>query len=414
MPESVAKNTWTRVAFGEVVRLSRERSSDPEGDGFERYVGLDHIEPGELRIRRWGDTADGTTFTNIFRRDQVLFGKRRAYQRKIAVAEFDGVCSGDIYVLEPKNTKLLPELLPFICRTESFSEHAVRTSAGSISPRTNWEGLARFEFMLPPLKEQRRIAASLWAGERVKRSLLAVRDQQRNLWVSAFRSMAGLRTSTDEAAVIRGELDMTRSGWQIHPVHRICTRNRQGVQVGPFGGSVSSRYFVVDGVPVLKINNISEEGDLDLGELVQLERAQAAELSARYSVRSGDLVTAAQATIGRTALIDRRVEGALISQHLIRVSPDPQVCLPSWLHACFYSPLVLRQLHGAVQGGTRAGLNTDDVAGLLVPLPPISKQKHFAAQLETVRGLREAVDSKVTATESVMETVMSELIRRDV
>jgi type I restriction enzyme S subunit len=162
MPEKL-KNGWTRVAFGDVVQLCRERSSDPTEDGFDRYVGLEHLEPGDLKIRRWGNVADGTTFTSIFRAGQVLFGKRRAYQRKVAVADFDGVCSGDIYVLEAKGDRLLPELLPFICQTDRFFEHAVGTSAGSLSPRTNWESLAGYEFALPPLDEQRRIAELLGA-----------------------------------------------------------------------------------------------------------------------------------------------------------------------------------------------------------------------------------------------------------
>ena len=173
MTASTKKNRWTTVAFGDVVKLSKERSRDPEADGLERYIGLDHIDPNDLKIRRWGDVADGVTFTSVFRPGQVLFGKRRAYQRKVAVAEFSGVCSGDIYVLEPKNKHLLPELLPFICQTDAFFEHAVGTSAGSLSPRTNWKSLADFEFALPPIEEQRRIVDVLQACEG---ALVALRD----------------------------------------------------------------------------------------------------------------------------------------------------------------------------------------------------------------------------------------------
>jgi len=97
----------------------------------------------------------------------VLFVKRRAYQRKVAVAEFDAVVSGDIYVLAPKGDRLLPELLPFLCLSERFFQHAVGTSAGSLSPRTNWNSLANFEFDLPPLDQQRRIAEILWAVDEV-------------------------------------------------------------------------------------------------------------------------------------------------------------------------------------------------------------------------------------------------------
>lgn len=136
------KPGWHRVKFGDVVRLSKTRSQDPLADGIERYVGLEHLEPDDLHIRSWGDVADGVTFTSMFQPGQVLFGKRRAYQRKVAVADFSGVCSGDIYVLETKDAEvLLPELLPFICQTDAFFDHAVGTSAGSLSPRTNWTSL---------------------------------------------------------------------------------------------------------------------------------------------------------------------------------------------------------------------------------------------------------------------------------
>lgn len=172
MPNAATSRAgWKTVAFGDVVRLSTERSSSPESDGFERFVGLEHIEPGDLRIRQWGDVADGTTFTSVFRPGQVLFGKRRAYQRKVAVADFSGICSGDIYVLEPKGKGLLPELLPFICQTDAFFEQAVGTSAGSLSPRTNWTSLSRFEFALPPIDEQRRLVAGLSAAQDVAESL---------------------------------------------------------------------------------------------------------------------------------------------------------------------------------------------------------------------------------------------------
>lgn len=181
------KPGWRRVKFGDVVRLSKSRSQDPLADGFERYVGLEHLEPGDLRIRSWGNVADGVTFTSVFQPGQVLFGKRRAYQRKVAVADFAGVCSGDIYVLETKDAQgLLPTLLPFICQTDAFFDHAVGTSAGSLSPRTNWTSLADFEFTLPPtdvqasfvetllgLEESLGSTESLYtAAEKLRRSLM--------------------------------------------------------------------------------------------------------------------------------------------------------------------------------------------------------------------------------------------------
>lgn len=158
-------NGWRRVKFGDVVECVNDTVADPQAAGVERVVGLDHLDPGSLHIKRWASIEDGTTFTRRFKSGQVLFGKRRAYQRKLAVAEFDGICSGDILVFEPKNDGLSPELLPFIMQTEGFWQHALNTSAGSLSPRTKWQDLARYEFALPPKDEQHRIAEILWAAD---------------------------------------------------------------------------------------------------------------------------------------------------------------------------------------------------------------------------------------------------------
>ena len=65
------KPGWSRVKFGDVVRLSKARSQNPLADGFDRYVGLEHLESGDLHIRRWGNVADGVTFTSVFQPGQV-------------------------------------------------------------------------------------------------------------------------------------------------------------------------------------------------------------------------------------------------------------------------------------------------------------------------------------------------------
>ena len=123
----------------------------------------------------------------------MLFGKRRAYQRKVAVPDFGGVCSGDIYVFESTNEHhLLPDLLPFICQTDGFFEHAIGTSAGSLSPRTNWKSLAAYEFALPPLDEQRRIVEALQAIGQVSATLFRLLTSMRVAQSAIFESQLNL------------------------------------------------------------------------------------------------------------------------------------------------------------------------------------------------------------------------------
>src|SRR5437879_3885035 len=131
---------WRIVQFGDVVRNIDVNERNPLANGIERYVGLDHIDPESLHIKRWGMIQDGTSFSRKFVVGQVLFGKRRAYQGKVAVAEFDGICSGDILVFEAKDD-LLSELLPFIAQSKGFYDHALGTSDGALSSRTKWKHL---------------------------------------------------------------------------------------------------------------------------------------------------------------------------------------------------------------------------------------------------------------------------------
>lgn len=187
MTLNLDKSTWKRVAFGDVVRNVNETVRDPELAGIDRIIAMEHMDPGELTIDRWGSLDEGTTFTRRVYPGQTLFGKRRAYQRKVAYAEFEAVCSGDILTFEVDEPQMIPEFLPFIVQCNEFFDHALDTSAGSLSPRTNWRDLSNFRFDLPPLAEQRRIADLLWAVEAASRSQSAVRratGEVRQTWLN--------------------------------------------------------------------------------------------------------------------------------------------------------------------------------------------------------------------------------------
>ena len=123
------KPGWRKVKFGEVVRQAKSKV-DPETSGLERYVAGEHMDTDDLRIRRWGEIGNGylgPAFHVRFRPGQVLYGSRRTYLRKVAVADFEGICANTTFVLESASpTILLPELLPFLMQTDTFHEHSKR------------------------------------------------------------------------------------------------------------------------------------------------------------------------------------------------------------------------------------------------------------------------------------------------
>lgn len=143
------------VKFGDICREVKLTTKDPIADGYERYIGLEHLDSGSLKIKRWGLIAeDNPSFTRVFKKGQILFGKRRPYLKKAAIAEFDGICSSDILVLEPSRGLKTPQILPFIVHSDEFWNWAVVTSSGSLSPRTKFKSLASYSISLSDDKKK--------------------------------------------------------------------------------------------------------------------------------------------------------------------------------------------------------------------------------------------------------------------
>jgi len=383
----ISKAGWTRVAFGDVVRLSKARVADPEAAGIERVVGLEHIEPGELRIRRWGDVADGTTFTTLFKPGQVLFGKRRAYQRKVAVADFEGVCSGDIYVLEPANDRLMPELLPFLCQTDAFFDHAVGTSAGSLSPRTNWTSLASFEFLLPPIQEQARLVEALSAISDVKRALNEVIQKARVAHSSLVDDVLGLKLS-------RGRIEYTRtSETRLVRIDDLLDPDRPlsyGILVpGP---------FVQGGVPMLRVVDFDDFGRRSTAEIQYVSKAIADTSKSTY-LRSDDLLLSVVGTIGRTFLVPPEMEGWNVNRALAVLSQG-NVVSNKFLEAFFASASMNEYLGHSKVGSAQPRINLEFLREILVPLPSKSR---IEAVISSQARMREAVDGAVKRMGSIQE-----------
>lgn len=167
----------SKVKLGEVA-IEHKETYKGSKDGYP-IVGLEHLSPEEVTLTAWGG-GDDNTFTKMFRKGNVLFGRRRAYLKKAAVAPFDGICSGDITVIEAIPDRILPELLPFIIQNDALFDFAVGKSAGSLSPRVKWEHLKNYEFELPDMDKQRELAELLWAMDATKKSyqkLIAVTDE---------------------------------------------------------------------------------------------------------------------------------------------------------------------------------------------------------------------------------------------
>lgn len=394
MPKAAtSKAGWTTVAFGDVVRLSTERSSDPESAGFERFVGLEHIEPGDLRIRRWGDIADGTTFTSVFRPGQVLFGKRRAYQRKVAVADFSGVCSGDIYVLEPKGKNLLPELLPFICQTDAFFEHAVGTSAGSLSPRTNWASLSGFEFTLPPIEEQRRLVSALSAAWRLAEQYRAIRGRAAHV----LDSLATSLLRQDHLRQLHADPNSPApEGWRIVTFGDVCERITYGF---------TNPMPTTDEGPWMVTAADVRGGAIDYTTARRTSRlAFDNELTAKSRVSRGDVLLTKDGTLGRVAVVDR--DDVCVNQSVAVLRPTDAID-SYFLAWTLRAPAMQRRLMLDVGGSAVKHLYITKIAATTMLCPSLPQQRRCVELLGSVELSVAQAAAREQSTRDLLGRILS-------
>ena len=373
---------WCRVKFGDVVQLSKARSQDPLTDGFDRYVGLEHLEPSDLRIRSWGNVADGVTFTSVFQPGQVLFGKRRAYQRKVARADFAGVCSGDIYVLETKDALvLLPGLLPFICQTDAFFDHAVGTSAGSLSPRTNWTSLADFEFSLAPLEEQTKLVGVLQAIERTSES-------HQNVGALADQLIRSLLA------------DVLSRKWPVVDLGSVAEGTQYGLSIN--AGS-EGQY------PMLRMMNIEDglcvENDIKYVDLNKRDFDA-------YRLVHGDVLfnrTNSYELVGRTGVYE--LEGDhVFASYLVRIKTDTARLEPKFLTLYLNSDFGRRQvLAYATKAVSQANVNASNLLRVRLSLPPLEVQQQLLDEIARAKSAEKAATVRRSSAAELKKQLLAEV-----
>lgn len=162
----IDKTHWKKYRFDEMVQNIAERV-EPSQTDLDVYVGLEHIDPDCLHLSRHGHPSDVEGTKLRFYKGDIIFGRRRAYQRKTALATTDGICSAHAMVVRAKEDVVDPMFLPFLFHSKSFIDTAITISVGGLSPTINWKDIAKQEFLLPPKAEQKRLAELLWAADEV-------------------------------------------------------------------------------------------------------------------------------------------------------------------------------------------------------------------------------------------------------
>ena len=379
------------VRFDQIARECRETfKSSFEGKPI---VGLEHIEPYDMLLKNY-DVDVETTFTKSFKKGQILFGRRRAYQHKACVATIDGICSGDITVIEPIEDKVYPDLLPFIIQNDDFFEHAIKGSNGALSPRVKWEHMANFEFDLPSLAEQKVLAEKLWAAYEVKQSYLKMIAATEEMVKAQFIEMFGDHENGDDWLKITVE-DAIKKGYIARPLD-----GNHG-EKHPKGDD-----YVSEGVPFIMAQDLKEK-KVDFANCHFITEAQSKTLTKGWA-KTGDVLLTHKGTIGRVAIVQpSQYESLLLTPQITYYR-----CLckinNEYLAAYFATDYFMKQLKGMITGSTRASVTITQQEKLLLIIPPMDMQIRFVDIVnqadKSVCELRKSID----AIDKVIKSLINE------
>lgn len=362
----------SKVKLGDVA-IEHKETCKGSKDGYP-IVGLEHLIPEEVTLTAWDEGSDNT-FTKMFRKGNVLFGRRRAYLKKAAVAPFDGICSGDITVIEAIPDRILPMLLPFIIQNDELFDFAVGKSAGSLSPRVKWEHLKNYEFELPDMDKQRELAELLWAMDATKKSyqkLIAATDE---LVKSQFI-----------------ELFSKEKGWPLVKLKALC----DSIVRGPFGSTLKVNFFVEKGPDTVKVyeqKNAIQRSAV-LGDSY-VTKAKYQELK-RFECGPGDFIMSCSGTIGCLYQLPNDAELGIINQALCKFHLNEKMLPEVFLT---YMKNSVDQLETKGSGIKNIGA-VSYIKNMEIALPPLLDQEQFAV------FVRQSDKSKFAALQCCSQSIM--------
>lgn len=374
-----------RVNLGDIAE-ERKESCKTNGSSVPT-VGLEHLIPGQIRLTEWDELGDNT-FTKVFHKGDVLFGRRRAYLKKAAVAQIEGVCSGDITVITANPDKLYPKLLPFIIQNDSFFDYAVGNSAGSLSPRAKWANIKNFEINLPSLEQQEQLANVLWTIE------------------DTIQSYRLLLEKSDELVKARF-VEMFEQGndWDCCELSQCCI-NPDNIKCGPFGSQLHAEDYISNGIPVYGIPEVNS--GFKTSPRLFISESKAESLSA-YSLQAGDIAVSRKGNVGQAAFFNADQQAGIIHSDVLRIRVDVKKIDPVYLIGALHnSPRVKHQITMVSSGAVMPGTNVTKLKKIVVNVPPIELQRKYGSFVYQVDKSKVALQKTIEEAQKLLNSMVQE------
>lgn len=345
-----------KFRFDQIAINSTAKKKPVEEDRF-TYLGLEHLDSGSLKVTRYGSEVAPIGEKLIMRKGDVLFGKRRAYQKKVAIAPFDGIFSAHGMVLRPKEDVIDKEFFPLFISSDYFLDAAIKISVGSLSPTINWRDLKELEFELPDLDTQRRLAAVLWSMNETMDSYKALIKATDELVKSQFMEQFKELINSPEA----------------------CSKIEDECTVFADGDWIESKDQSDEGIRLIQTGNIGNAQYLDKGERARYITEDTFNRLNCTEVKANDiLISRLPDPVGRACIIPEGLGKCITAVDCTIVRLRSRI-LPEYFIAYTLSPFYMMQVAARETGSTRKRISRKNLGILKIPVPQIAEQESFAS-----------------------------------
>ena len=347
----------TKYLFGDIVKEVKNKV-DRDNNPYDYFIAGDHMDTDELHLLRRGVFAGndvGPAFIRIFKPGQVLYGSRRTYLRKVAVADFEGVTANTTFVLESKDEKiLLQRLLPFIMQADRFVQHSIKRSKGSTNPYVLFSDLADYEVELPDIDKQCELADLLWAMDDVRMSYQKLISATDALVKSQFMEQFG-NVKNKEA------------------IEAVSVNGPQNGFYRKADGSIPNTYIVK--MKELFANEcIADETSFDMVNMTPTEQK-------KFALTSADLLFGRRSLVVEGAGKCRRVGDIQLplafESSLLRITLDTKKVLPRYVQAWFDTDEGRQAIMSIRAVTTISGIKGSDLKKVVIPVPTMEQQERF-------------------------------------
>lgn len=404
MSENTMPPQWKLVRLGNICS-QRSEGVHPSLATHLPYIGLEHIDSGNPCLNRRGDASDVRSSKSKFYTGDVLYGKLRPYLDKAAYADFEGICSTDILVLQSCEV-LESNFLTYLTHTAEFLNHAIQTTRGVNHPRTSWSSLAEFELRLPPLPEQRAIAHALRTVQN------AIEARRRELELERERKAALMQHlftyGTRGEPLKDTEIGTMPLSWNVATLGEYCADGMGIIQTGPFGSQLHASDYKPTGIPVVNpthmgLNTIIED------KLPFISQEDADRLSKHY-LQEGDILISRRGDFSHYSYINSNNVGWLCGTGclLIRMT-NPAIdnyFLSVWMGTevpqCYFADNSV--------GSIMPNLNTQILKGLPLILPSVSEQQEIGCILHSCDTKIAALEREVSLLDELFRAMLEELM----